>query len=57
MGRLDEDTWEDNGEKKRQFVIILDEIEYASVGERKPSAEEPPGEFTGYENFDGSELY
>jgi len=57
VGRLDEDIWEDDGVKKRQFVIILDEIEYASVGERKPSAEEPPGEFTGYEPFNGSELY
>jgi single-stranded DNA-binding protein len=62
VGRLDEDTWEDkdSGAAKRQFIIILDEIEYALTGEKKPSAaesESPPGEFTGYEAFSGSELY
>jgi len=62
-GRLDEDVWEDKGETKRQFVVILDEIEYASGGERKPPADapapEPPsGEFTGFEAFPGGgELY
>ena len=37
VGRLDEDTWEDkeSGETKRQFIIVLDEIEYAFTGERK----------------------
>jgi len=60
VGRLDEDAWEDkdSGAAKRQFVVILDEIEYASAGEKKPPASEPPaGEFTGYEPFNGSELY
>ncbi len=34
IGRLDEDTWEDQetNEKKSATVIILDEIEYASGG-------------------------
>lgn len=34
VGRLDEDTWEDQNtkEKKSATVIILDEIEYASGG-------------------------
>jgi single-stranded DNA-binding protein len=29
-GRLDEENWEDNGQKLSRFVIIADEIEYAS---------------------------
>jgi single-stranded DNA-binding protein len=30
VGRLDEDVWDgDDGEKKRRFVIIIDEIEYS----------------------------
>ena len=58
VGRLDEDSWDDNGTAKRQFVVILDEIEYASAGEKKPPASEPTtGKFTGYQAFDGSELY
>lgn len=58
IGRLDEASWEDNGEKKHQFVVLLDEIEYASSVGRHVSTEEPSsGEFTGYENFDGNELY
>ena len=28
-GRLDEDVWEDNGQKKSRFVIIADEIEFS----------------------------
>ena len=60
VGRLDEDTWEDkeSGAAKRQFIVILDEVEYAFAGEKKAPASEPAeGEFTGYEAFDGSELY
>ena len=30
FGGLDEEQWEDNGQKFNQFVIIADEIEYAS---------------------------
>ena len=29
-GRMDEENWEDNGQKFSRFVIIADEIEYAS---------------------------
>lgn len=37
IGRLDEDSWTDEttGEKKSMMVIILDEIEYASLGGNK----------------------
>ena len=67
VGRLDEDIWTDpsTNEKKSVFVIIADEIEYASsVGGRSKEgqpAENPLGSptppaqansgFTGYENF------
>jgi len=30
VGRLDEDQWEENGQKFSRYVIIVDEIEYAS---------------------------
>lgn len=50
IGRLDEDSWTDEttGEKKSLIVIILDEIEYASVGGSKKdnnnqSAQNVPG--------------
>jgi len=29
IGRLDEDVWEDDGNKKSRFVIIVDEIEFS----------------------------
>ena len=32
IGRLDEETWDDNGTKKSAWVIIVDEIEYAYSG-------------------------
>lgn len=32
IGRLDEETWDDNGTKKSAWVIIADEIEYAYGG-------------------------
>ncbi len=40
IGRLDEDTWEDQEthEKKSAMVIILDDIEYASGGKPKDGA-------------------
>lgn len=39
IGKLDEDVWTDNEtkEEKRQMVIILDELEYASNGSGKPN--------------------
>jgi single-stranded DNA-binding protein len=69
IGRLDEDVWDDGDVRKRQYVVILDEIEYASAGspgEKKPPAAPStppdtapePGEFTGFEPFGGEqELY
>ncbi len=35
VGRYDEESWEDNGVKKSQIVVIVDEIEYASGGKSK----------------------
>lgn len=67
VGRLDEDIWTDpsTNEKKSVFVIIADEIEYASstggrskegqptenpLGSPTPPTQANSG-FTGYENF------
>lgn len=69
LGHLDEDTWTDPAtkEKKSMMVVILDEIEYASMGSGngkngdeksgggKPSEKkkdpESSGNFTGYESL------
>lgn len=32
LGRLDEETWEDEGQKHSRTVIIIDDIEFASSG-------------------------
>lgn len=41
-GRLDEEVWTDNNsnEQKSQFVIVLDDIEYASAGDGSKSKED-----------------
>jgi len=65
VGRLDEDIWEDkeSGAPKRQFIVILDEIEYLRYGsplrdsQAKSEENREEGEFTGFEAFDGRELY
>lgn len=68
LGRLDEDEWTDKaGEKHTTMVLILDDIEYCSGGQKKEPAEEapqpmtssePPQEklstFTGYVGFGGA---
>jgi single-stranded DNA-binding protein len=33
VGRYDEESWEDNGAKKSAPVIIIDEIEYGTLGD------------------------
>ena len=35
VGKLDEESWEDNGQKFNRFVIIAEEIEYASSDPNK----------------------
>jgi single-stranded DNA-binding protein len=32
VGRMDEETWEENGQKRSRIVIIVEDIEYASNG-------------------------
>ena len=41
-GRLDEDTWTDNGtgEVKKAMVIVLDDVEYAGGGKKDQKTEE-----------------
>jgi len=34
-GRIDEETWEEKGQKRSRMVIIVDEIEFASNGNGK----------------------
>ena len=34
-GRIDEETWEEKGQKRSRMVIIIDEIEFASNGNGK----------------------
>ena len=43
-GRLDEENWEDNGQKYSRFVIIAEDIEYASSdgGKTNGSSAPPP---------------
>jgi single-stranded DNA-binding protein len=65
VGRLDEDIWEEDGTTKRQYVFILDEIEYAYTAEKKAEPDDHSAEddgphngcFTGFEPFGGGELY
>ena len=35
IGRLDEETWEDEGQKRSRFIVIAEDIEYASKGNGK----------------------
>ena len=38
IGRLDQETWDDNGTKRSDWVIIVDEIEYAYNGNQNGSS-------------------
>ena len=45
MGRLDEDVWEDeNHVKKSATVIVLEDIEYASSGQKKENGNQASGQ-------------
>lgn len=45
MGRLDEDVWEDeNHVKKSATVIVLEDIEYASSGQKKDNGNQASGQ-------------
>ena len=67
IGRLDEDTWTDNGtgEVKKAPVIILDEVEYASGGAapdddadaKAGSGPETSGNFTGFQSYSGGSFF
>ena len=71
MGRLDEDTWQDKttGENRSAMVLILDDIEYASLAPKNkdehkpaqaagsPGREEPQTGFTGFEPFGGPSFF
>lgn len=43
MGRLDEEKWEDNGQKFSRMVVIVEDIEYASNGSGKTNGENGTG--------------
>jgi len=54
-GKMDEDQWEDNGQKLSRYVIIADDIEYAS-GSGAGSASPPQnGNGTAPQNSSGSQ--
>lgn len=75
LGHLDEETWTDSEtkEKKSAMVVIIDDIEYASMGggNGKNSDEKSDGgkptekkqkpesskNFTGYESFGGNSFF
>lgn len=52
MGRLDEDTWEDQNthEKKSTTVVILEDIEYASSGGKSKDNNQANGQTNGANN-------
>lgn len=54
MGRMDEEKWEDNGQKFSRNVIIVEDIEFASNGSGKTNGENGAGNAPSSQNGGGA---